>query len=75
MNDDANFFRAHPTVDIAVDFNNVVSDELLVRLCDVREGVSPHPGDVLVAGDWDAKPAKVQVLEVTTSAVRLRVLS
>ena len=75
MNNDINFFAAHPTVDVSVDFNDMQSDELLVRLCDVRKGVTANPGDVLVAGDWDATPTKVQVLEVTASLVRLRVLN
>ena len=75
MNADVEFFIAHPNIDISVDFNDLDIDELIVRPSDVREGLSPLPGDVLVAGDWDARPAKVQVLEVTASWVRLRVLN
>ena len=75
MNADVDFFMAHPNIDISVDFNDLDIDELIVRPSDVREGLSPLPGDVLVAGDWDARPAKVQVLEVTASWVRLRVLN
>jgi hypothetical protein len=75
MNADVEFFMAHPNIDISVDFNDLDIDELIVRPSDVREGLSPLPGDVLVAGDWDARPAKVQVLEVTASWVRLRVLN
>lgn len=75
MNADVDFFMAHPNIDISVDFNDLNIDELVVRPSDVREGLSPLPGDVLVAGDWDARPAKVQVLEVTASWVRLRVLN
>ncbi|MFM7080652.1 MAG: hypothetical protein ACKO2Q_10505 [Actinomycetota bacterium] len=74
MNVDNELFAAHPSIDVSVDFNDIDSDELLVRPCDVREGVSPQLGDVLVAGDWGARPAKVQVIEITAAWVRLRVL-
>jgi hypothetical protein len=74
MKSDIEFFAAHPSIDVSVDFNDIDSNELLVRPCDVREGVAPQLGDVLVAGDWGARPAKAQVIEITAAWVRLRVL-
>jgi len=74
MSHDLEFLRTHPNIDVAVDFNDLNDDELFVCTRDVRETLSPQPGDVLVAGDWNARPAKVQVIEVTETWVRLRVL-
>ena len=68
------FFADHPSADVLVDFNDLDGDELLVRLCDFRDGVVPQIGDVLVAGCWGATPAKAQVIEVSDAWARLRLL-
>ena len=72
--DDAEFFEAHREVDIQADFHEEVDRELVAVLRDFRPGLTPQLGDVLVAGCWGAKSAKVQVIEITAAWVRLRVL-
>lgn len=71
---DTEFFEAHRDADVQVDFHEEIDHELIASHSDFRPGVTPQIGDVLVAGCRGARPAKVQVLEVTASWVRLRVL-
>ncbi|MFM8993024.1 MAG: hypothetical protein ACKOJG_02315 [Actinomycetota bacterium] len=71
---DTEFFEAHREVDVQADFHEEVDRELVAVLGDFRPGVTPQLGDVLVAGCWGARPAKVQVIEISAAWVRLRVL-
>ena len=71
---DAEFFEAHRDVDVQVDFHEEFDRELVAVLRDFRPGLTPQLGDVLVAGCRGARPAKVQVIEITAAWVRLRVL-
>lgn len=68
------FFDANPDIDVQVDFNSEMNRELTACLADFREGLTPQPGEVLVAGCSGATPLKVQVLSVTSMVVQLRVL-
>ena len=68
------FFRAHLDADVQVDFNEEADRELTASFLDFRPGVVPQLGDVLHAGCWGARPAKVQVVEVSDSVIRLRML-
>ena len=70
----ADFFRVHRDADVFVDFNDESDRELTASFLDFRPGVVPQLGDVLHAGCWGARPAKVQVVEVSDSVIRLRVL-
>ncbi|MFM8016033.1 MAG: hypothetical protein ACKPCO_08170 [Actinomycetota bacterium] len=71
---DTEFFEAHRDADVQVDFHEEFDRELVAVLRDFRPGLTPQLGDVLVAGCWGAKSAKVQVIEITAAWVRLRVL-
>jgi hypothetical protein len=68
------FLSAHPNVDVLVDFNGEIDHQLVAVHSDFRQGLSPQAGDVFVAGCWGAAAVKVQVIEVTETWVRLRVL-
>jgi len=70
----SDFFEANPDSDVQVDFNSEVNRELTACLADFREGLTPQPGDVLVAGCFGAAPSKVRVLSVTSMLVQLQVL-
>ena len=63
--------NAVPNVAVSVDVNDLDGDELIVLRSDVREQTRLQLGDVLIAGDWGAKPAKVQVLEISGDVVRV----